>query len=56
MIVTDVTMQFGRTPGSLRLPAPRLGEHTDTVLASIGYSAEQIAAAAGIEFTAPHGD
>jgi formyl-CoA transferase len=32
------------TPGEIRRPAPVLGEHTDAVLAGLGYSAGQIAA------------
>jgi crotonobetainyl-CoA:carnitine CoA-transferase CaiB-like acyl-CoA transferase len=45
MISMDVTMRFARTPGVLRFAAPRLGEHTQEVLPSIGYSREQIAMA-----------
>jgi alpha-methylacyl-CoA racemase len=47
---TDGVRQLGfpvkmsRTPGSIREPGPALGEHTDEVLASIGYSDEEIAA------------
>ena len=29
-------VRFEDTPSGLRLPAPRLGEHTDTVLAELG--------------------
>lgn len=35
--------RFERTPAGLRTPAPLLGEHTETVLAEIGLSAEQCA-------------
>ena len=38
MITTDITMQFGRTPGALRLLAPYLGEHTRPILASVGHT------------------
>jgi crotonobetainyl-CoA:carnitine CoA-transferase CaiB-like acyl-CoA transferase len=31
------------TPGALRIPAPRLGEHTDEILARLGISAGEIA-------------
>ena len=34
---------FSATPGSLRLPAPRLGEHSDELLGELGYSAAEIA-------------
>lgn len=35
--------RFSATPSGIRLPAPALGAHTDTVLAEIGYTAEEIA-------------
>jgi len=35
---------LGRTPGTLRLPAPALGQHNDEIYAGIGYSAERRAA------------
>ena len=37
-------IKFSETPGSVRRGAPVLGEHTDEVLKSLGYSAERIAA------------
>ena len=32
------------TPGRLRLPAPRLGQHTDEVLRAAGFGADEIGA------------
>lgn len=37
-----VPVKLGRTPGGIHAPAPALGEHTDEVLASLGYSPEEI--------------
>ncbi len=40
-----VPVKLERTPGAHdRLPGPALGEHTEQVLAAVGYSAEEIAA------------
>lgn len=41
------TTHFSATPAGLRLPAPRLGEHTGEVLAELGKSAAEIAAIQG---------
>lgn len=36
--------RFDQTPAELRVPAPLLGQHTDTVLAELGLSAGELAA------------
>ena len=38
-----VAAKFSRTPGTLRHPAPELGEHTGTILRELGYGPEQVA-------------
>jgi alpha-methylacyl-CoA racemase len=42
-----VPIKFERTPGQLRSPGPVLGEHTDEVLAGLGYSDSEVAALKG---------
>ncbi len=42
--VTGIPVKLAATPGSIRLPPPRLGEHTDEVLGEIGVAAQEIAA------------
>jgi formyl-CoA transferase len=40
----SVTPKLSETPGETRWLGPELGEHTDEVLSSLGYDAQQIAA------------
>jgi crotonobetainyl-CoA:carnitine CoA-transferase CaiB-like acyl-CoA transferase len=41
--VQGLPAALSRTPGAIRKPAPVHGEHTDEILAEIGYSGEEIA-------------
>jgi succinyl-CoA---D-citramalate CoA-transferase len=44
LLLPGMVPRLSRTPGATRWIGPRLGEHTDEVLASLGYAAERIAA------------
>ena len=39
-----LTAQLSKTPGEIKTPPPRLGEHTAELLAGLGYSREDVAA------------
>jgi len=41
--VPDLPVHFSRTEGGIRRPPPRTGEHTDEILASLGFSCADIA-------------
>jgi formyl-CoA transferase len=40
--VPGVIPVLSETPGAIRSPAPKLGEHTEEVLSAVGYSSEDI--------------
>jgi crotonobetainyl-CoA:carnitine CoA-transferase CaiB-like acyl-CoA transferase len=43
VLMHNVIPRLSETPGRLRNPAPRLGQHTRSVLESIGYDAARLA-------------
>jgi formyl-CoA transferase len=40
--VPGIVPKLSATPGAIRTPAPKLGQHTDEVLKELGFSAEEI--------------
>jgi crotonobetainyl-CoA:carnitine CoA-transferase CaiB-like acyl-CoA transferase len=42
--VVGMPARFSETPGTIRLGPPTVGQHTDEILSSLGYSAEEIGA------------
>ncbi len=42
--VPGIVPKLSQTPGAIRTPAPKLGEHTDEILRGLGFSSEEISA------------
>jgi formyl-CoA transferase len=46
LTIPAILPKLDRTPGSTRWPGPEVAEHRDEVLASLGYTAEELASLA----------
>ena len=39
--LTGIPVKFSETPGEIKRPPPRLGEHTEEILEGLGISSEE---------------
>jgi crotonobetainyl-CoA:carnitine CoA-transferase CaiB-like acyl-CoA transferase len=46
-VTTAIPVNFSASPGELRLPPPRLGEHNAEILGEVGYTADEVAEICG---------
>ncbi|MFO8010728.1 MAG: CoA transferase [Dehalococcoidia bacterium] len=42
IVYSPIPVEFGSTPGQIRMPAPEFGQHTEEILLDAGYSWEEI--------------
>ncbi|MEL0323015.1 MAG: CoA transferase, partial [Rhodospirillales bacterium] len=38
----NIVPRLSKTPGAIRTPAPKLGEHTDAILSEVGLTKQEI--------------
>ncbi|MGD8810968.1 MAG: CoA transferase [Gammaproteobacteria bacterium] len=52
-VMTAIPVEYTKSPGTLRMPPPSLGQHTEAILGELGLDETTIAAASGADTESP---